>query len=306
MQKIEKSFENIIKKKAFPPSMLFTGPSGSGKSEFAVKLMMVLNCTGEKTGEITPCGRCRNCRRINQLLYPDFIIIEPYKKKIKVEEIRALKSTLSMKPFEARERIVLIKDADCLGRHSGNALLKMMEEPPSRTHFILTSTNYADILQTIRSRCYCIKFFPEHIKDSRPFDLDSVFLHSGQIFFKKKDIFIKIIQKLIEDMFQTNNIIVFASEYISQKKDDVDLFLSLMTIVLRDIIVYKHIQKHIYIENIKKTIEQSSKKIENKKLFKAAETIISTHGNLESNVNIKTFIESLLLKIQVIINEDQY
>ncbi len=79
---------------------------------------------------------------------------------IKIEPIRELCAFLNMKPFEARMRAVVITDAQALNPAAGNALLKMLEEPPPQTVMILTTAQAADVLPTIVSRCRQIHFAP--------------------------------------------------------------------------------------------------------------------------------------------------
>ena len=79
---------------------------------------------------------------------------------IKIDQIRELCQVLTMKPYEARVRVVIIADAHTLNPAAGNALLKMLEEPPARTVLILTAPQTGDLLPTIVSRCQHIRFKP--------------------------------------------------------------------------------------------------------------------------------------------------
>ena len=84
--------------------------------------------------------------------------VSPEKDRIKIPQIRKINASLTTKPNEAAMRMVLIEDAEKMNMEAGNALLKILEEPPERTFFILTSENSADILPTILSRCRQINF----------------------------------------------------------------------------------------------------------------------------------------------------
>jgi DNA polymerase-3 subunit delta' len=79
---------------------------------------------------------------------------------IKIDQIRELCQLLTMRPYEARVRVVIIVDAHTLNPAAGNALLKMLEEPPARTVLILTAPQTGDLLPTIVSRCQHILFKP--------------------------------------------------------------------------------------------------------------------------------------------------
>jgi DNA polymerase-3 subunit delta' len=92
--------------------------------------------------------------------HPDVIHIKPTGVTIKIAQIRALCEALSMKPYEARMRVVIITDAHAMNPSAGNALLKMLEEPPDHTILILTAPQSVDLLPTIVSRCQLVGFNP--------------------------------------------------------------------------------------------------------------------------------------------------
>ncbi len=170
----------ILKKGTIPQALLFTGMTGVGKRTAAMAFAMVLNCTERPKSSLhdsnptssssaphidslvtsDPCGVCRPCRKIETHSHPDYIEIAPTGATIRVNQVRNLLQTLSMKPYEAGFRVVVIQDAHTMNPESGNALLKVLEEPPFQTVFILTATARADLLPTIVSRCQHIRFNP--------------------------------------------------------------------------------------------------------------------------------------------------
>ncbi len=105
-----------------------------------------------------PCNECISCKKILSGMHPDIIIISPEKDKIKIAQIRKINATLTMKPNEAEMRMVLIEDAGKMNKEASNALLKILEEPPDKTFFILISENITGIIPTIISRCLHIRF----------------------------------------------------------------------------------------------------------------------------------------------------
>lgn len=163
-----------------PHAMLFTGIDGIGKRSAAAAFAMVCNCSGEmypvvspeaeapgqeslpgagrKTPE--PCGHCRSCRKIQAGSHPDIVRIEPAGQFIRIAQIRELLGTLAMKPYEARLRVVIVSDAHAMNPEAGNALLKILEEPPESTVLILTACGTTDLLPTVVSRCQQIRFSP--------------------------------------------------------------------------------------------------------------------------------------------------
>ncbi len=150
--------------------MLFTGIEGIGKRTSARLFAMAQNCKNGSSPEIgrdseKPCGLCKSCRQIAEGAHPDIIQIQPEKNIIKISQIRSLLGVLAMKPFSATHRVVIIAQADCMNREAGNALLKVLEEPPADTTLILTAPMRDDLLPTISSRCRHIRFSPLSTED---------------------------------------------------------------------------------------------------------------------------------------------
>jgi DNA polymerase III subunit delta' len=135
---------------------LFTGPPGSGRSVAARAFAAALQCTGASASAGPPgCGACHACRTVLAGTYPDVRNIVPEGLSISVAEMRALVQAASRRPVAGRWQIVVIEDADRLTEGASNALLKVVEEPPARTVFLLCapSDHPEDVSVTIRSRC---------------------------------------------------------------------------------------------------------------------------------------------------------
>jgi len=144
-----------------PPSLLFTGPSGVGKSIAAVALAQLLNCLAPRTGDTPPdsCGECAACRRIARRVHADVLIIEPGDTgSIKVDQVRDAIERSAYRPFEGRRRVVIVDDADVVLPEAQNALLKTLEEPPTASTFILVTSRPDMLLPTVRSRCQPMAF----------------------------------------------------------------------------------------------------------------------------------------------------
>lgn len=106
------------------------------------------------------CGQCKPCRKIESGTHPDILHVAPSGNFIKIAQIRELCNTLMAKPYEAAIRFVVIRNADAMNTEAANALLKVLEEPPDKTHFILTASQPSDLLPTIVSRCQSVRFNP--------------------------------------------------------------------------------------------------------------------------------------------------
>ena len=163
-----------------PHAVLVTGSEGVGKRHLAVELAKAVNC---RRGP-DPCDRCSSCHKIDSLTHPDFHTLLPlptgsakmdsaqvmtglreatleYLQKeetvprnsnIAREHIRIIHREMAYAPTEARCRIAVAFDADCMHRAGANSLLKILEEPPKQAVFILVSAHPDRLLPTVLSR----------------------------------------------------------------------------------------------------------------------------------------------------------
>lgn len=170
---------SYIKGSRLPHALIFSGPEGVGKGLVARELAKALNC--EKDA-IDPCDECSTCRRIDRLNHPDVSWVEPVGSSIKIEQIRLLRSQISLMPYEARYKVYIINKAEAMTEEAQNAFLKTLEEPPPRSYLILISSKPQSLLPTISSRCQLLRFRgldSERIKDAliSRYDLDSARAH---------------------------------------------------------------------------------------------------------------------------------
>ncbi len=125
---------------------LFTGPPGSGRSVAARAFAGALLCPDGG------CGECRECRTAVEGTHADVDVVATESLQIGVSLTRQLVQLAARRPSVGRYRIIVIEDADRLNEHSGNALLKAIEEPTGRTVWLLCAPSVEDVLITIRSR----------------------------------------------------------------------------------------------------------------------------------------------------------
>jgi DNA polymerase-3 subunit delta' len=137
---------------AMTHAWLFTGPPGSGRSVAAVCLAAALQCTEP---DALGCGQCAACRTVLAGTHGDVRRVVPEGLSIGVSEMRAIVQIAARRPSTGRWQVVVVEDADRLTEGAANALLKVVEEPPQRTVFLLCapSTDPLDISVTLRSRC---------------------------------------------------------------------------------------------------------------------------------------------------------
>nr|WP_198429253.1 DNA polymerase III subunit delta' [Nocardia bovistercoris] len=137
---------------AMTHSWLFTGPPGSGRSVAAVCFAAALQCTDPGA---PGCGKCHACTTVMAGTHGDVRRVIPEGLSISTKEMREIVQIAARRPSTGRWQVVVIEDADRLTEAAGNVLLKVVEEPPDRTVFLLCapSVDPEDISITLRSRC---------------------------------------------------------------------------------------------------------------------------------------------------------
>ena len=135
---------------------LFYGPAGVGKCKTAAVFAKLLNC--EQPKNLEPCGFCTACRKFSTGNFPDLAIVEPVGQSLKIEQIRALQEKIYLKSYEGKYKVIIIKEADLMTNQAANSLLKILEEPPQKTVFILLVSDLSKLPVTICSRCQLLAF----------------------------------------------------------------------------------------------------------------------------------------------------
>merc|ERR1711991_1277142 len=143
--------------KKIAPAYLFNGPRGTGKTSSARIFAKSLNCQAFDQPTITPCCKCGLCRQIADGSALDIIEIDAAS-NTGVENIREIIERARFAPTQARWKVYVIDECHMLSTAASNALLKTIEEPPSRVVFILATTNPERVLNTIQSRCQKFDF----------------------------------------------------------------------------------------------------------------------------------------------------
>ena len=105
----------------------------------------------------TLCGNCISCKKIDRRIHPDVMLIESQGETIKIETLPELQPILHLKPYEGQWKVVIIDGAEHLNPASGNSMLKILEEPPVQTVFLLLTPHLESLLPTILSRCHIIR-----------------------------------------------------------------------------------------------------------------------------------------------------
>ncbi|MCZ6561226.1 MAG: DNA polymerase III subunit gamma/tau [Gammaproteobacteria bacterium] len=141
---------NALDREQLHHAYLFAGTRGVGKTTIARIFAKALNC--EQGVSSTPCGECTSCREIDEGRFIDLIEVDAASNR-KVEETRELLDNVQYSPARGRYKVYLIDEVHMLSKHSFNALLKTLEEPPPHVKFLLATTEPEKLPITVISRC---------------------------------------------------------------------------------------------------------------------------------------------------------
>ena len=145
---------------------LFVGKKGIGKTFASYQLVKFFNCVNHVLDEhqkpIDCCDQCEACHKIDHHNHPDIKTIELAKdsSSIKIDQIKTISDFLCLKPYEGRKKVVLVEQAGAMTIQAQNALLKILEEPPSNSLLILMTESVHDLVSTIVSRTQVVRFLP--------------------------------------------------------------------------------------------------------------------------------------------------
>lgn len=147
--------KNQIKSGQISHAYLFAGERGCGKTTCAKIFAKAINCLNPK--DSSPCGECENCKSIEEEVTMDVVEMDAASNR-RIDDIRNLKETVVYPPNNLKYKVYIIDEAHMITREAFNALLKIMEEPPSHLVFILATTEIEKIPKTILSRVQKFEF----------------------------------------------------------------------------------------------------------------------------------------------------
>ena len=150
--------KRAIQRDKIAHSFLFLGIEGIGKKRVALQFAKTLNCLEGGSEKGDACDQCISCKKIDDGLHPDVLVLEPENQTLKVDQVKQMQSDLAYRPYEGKRRVCIVGAADRMAPNMSNILLKTLEEPPMHTVIILLANNSRLILPTILSRCHPIRF----------------------------------------------------------------------------------------------------------------------------------------------------
>jgi DNA polymerase-3 subunit delta' len=307
---------SLLTSRSIPHGLLFTGIDGVGKRTAATAFAMACNCTGarvEERGEA--CGECTACRKIAADRHPDVLRVSPSGLQIKIDQIRSLCQSLAMKPYEAQMRVAIVAEAHRMNPSAGNALLKMLEEPPDRTVLILTAPQTADLLPTIVSRCQHIRFKPiarHHLaamlgaaygfspEEARL----TATLANGSVtralamqrrgWAQRRKWILSEMAGLAE---RPTTAVLALAEKSSQAKEDIPEMLDLMAAWVRDVAVARYCPDRIIHQDWAGPILDASRRSDLDDLIRAGQAIGEARRRIRANSNPRLTLEVLWLSL---------
>lgn len=162
---ITNGLKNQIKENKIPQSIIFAGQRGLGKTTSARIFSKAINCI-DPVDNCEPCNKCEICDLLNRQALVDIIEIDGASNR-GINEVRVLRENALYSPLKAKYKVYIIDEAHMLTREAFNALLKILEEPPSNVVFIMATTEPDRLPITIRSRCQI-----HHFKEISPKDME--------------------------------------------------------------------------------------------------------------------------------------
>lgn len=325
-QKALKQLSALLHKKTVPHALLFCGSEGLGKRDAALLFAMACNCSKfEGNGSICDIAECscRSCNKIRSGNHPDIHRIEPSGTFIRIDRIRELCDAVSMKPYEAKMRFVIISGSQHMNPEASNSLLKLLEEPPWKTILILTAIQASDLLPTIVSRCQKVQFTlipPNIIKslahekfDISPQEAEIISILSDGTLSKINGVkntgkikgligarnwILQMCCELTDSQTGTSvsTILAFAEKLSGDKKKLPD-FLDIIKSWFRDLVIVKYEPGKIINKDMLDKIRQISQPLSVEILLSKIDVLQSAQQELRTNANIRLVLEVMILAL---------
>jgi DNA polymerase III subunit delta' len=318
----------ILKSGRIPHALLFTGIDGVGKRTAAVRLAMASNCMGDpvlkRIGATAgnpdaplghPCGQCSSCLRIAEGTHPDIALVQPENGVIKIAQIRNLCRILSMKPFEGEMRVAILIDAHLMNPSAGNALLKILEEPPEQTLLILTARQTSDLLPTIVSRCQHIRFNPVSrtalsgaLIQHHGFGADEALTVSAlaggsfsralamkhSAWMRRRDWLITELDRLGSSPL---HVVLALSEKLSKNRDFLSDIFEIMFSWFRDLLIVTRDPAKVINQDRLDFVKEASRRYTADELIHSVNAVKTAQTHVEARTNVRLSMDHLLLLI---------
>lgn len=312
-----KMFKNSFSKNRLAHAYLFSGMKGTFKLEVAKLIAKAFFCS-DKIDE-KPCEQCISCKRIESLNHPDFHIVEPDGLSIKKGQIQALQEEFSKTGVESKKKVYIINHADKMTVNAANSLLKFLEEPPSETLAILTTTQVQQILPTIMSRCQLINFVAlstEQLKQqliengvskqnanilsqlTNNYD-DAISLSNEEWFVKAQSIMLKLYLVINKNPLEAMTSLQDGFFMELKERQQQEIGLNLLLMILKDLlnIRYQREEQVVFVEQFTQ-LENLAYNYSAQEIVRRMSIVLDSQRKLQSNINVQLLMEQLVLNMQ--------
>lgn len=331
LKKYKVDFNNIIGQKVVINSLIkniqhdriahayvFCGPEGAGKKTTARIFANILLCEKRDVSSKS-CGNCMSCRMFEDRSNPDYHEIVAKGSTIGIDDIRHVRNDIIIKPLYSNKKVYLIIDAHDMTTQAQNSLLKTLEEPPDYAVFILTTSNYSALIETIRSRVLKYIFkkntyteiyrLLETETDINNKDMDFIVSYADGVIgtalkLTHSEEFSQIRDKTFEILSNTAKsglkYIFDVYGFFDGNRENIDMILDIMVMFYRDMLVVKKSpNENILINTDKKDIIFSNAScFSTQKIIQSIEIIELTRKSIKQNANFQLSIEVMLMKLQ--------
>lgn len=255
--------------------------SGSEEITLGKSIAKHVLCKQEHTG----CGSCSSCLKLASDNHPDMMLIEPDGASIKNAQVEAFQEFIYIRPFESAYKIVVFQKAHLMTDRAQNRILKVLEEPPEYAVFIFLTSQTDLMLDTVLSRC--------------------------QVICEDETTEVNIDEPMMEKVLELAKGIETADvgrvfeygPYLKKEKEKISEFLMMLSILLRDALIYRetsniHLitRQNLTILNYKDNVFSLSKGLSRTKNIALIECIEETDLKLKNNMNFDLTIDKLLVK----------
>lgn len=312
-ERVKRVLSQSVKHQCLPPAYLFVGPAGVGKRTTAMALAKALNCPAQN-GDA--CEQCAVCLRIERHLHPDIHLVEPQGQVIKIDQVRQLREVLALQAYEGRVKVAILDDVGKLTVEAGNALLKVLEEPPVQTLFVLICQHLGNLPATVTSRAQILRFgllaheqvvalLRQHGRE--PGAAERITCLSGgrpgaalaldlpAMLARRAD----ALQLWTQGRSGDATVLLASAEQWAKRKSDLDLLFEMLLSLVRDVAVSQAGAKETLLmhADIREALSPLAAGVPSATLWEVFEIVHSTQETIAHNVHPQLAFEVMLFKI---------
>jgi len=309
--------KKMLEEHRLPHAVLISGPEGVGKRRMAEILSAALLCGRENA----PCGQCESCRAMQQEKHPDYYLLEPESsgktaRSIRIEQLRTMQSEIARLPLLSACRVVLIDEAERMNETAENSLLKTLEEPVGEVYFLLAAHARSALLDTIRSRCMPMNLgmlsseaiqealrgrgVPAAQAEELAMLSDGSLGHAVRLWEKNglalRDDALSCLEALPH--LSEEQIFARGKAFEEMQKDQIMEWLGYQCMLLRDLLVLYRDggSDKIYHRDVRERLLMLLSSFSESRIFRMLSFIRETQRRLQANVNLRLFMEGMLLR----------